>query len=195
MSINNTNQFSGAGVLIIENGENLVLFGSKRKSGYVYEDLGGKIDKNDCNITSTAIREAFEESRGLIYIGNQSKLESLYVDIASKNKYYRCFILPISDLNILNKYYDNVNKINSNVKIQNYWKETDDIRKFNINNLIKEGILDSKSNFKTIDINNKKSFIYDRTISIIKEIHKQKLLNKINQIPFQMINIETTIFV
>jgi 8-oxo-dGTP pyrophosphatase MutT (NUDIX family) len=96
-------KFSGAGVLIFHNIDNIdyVILGRNtwtKKFG----DFGGYIDKEDKTIKQTAIRELYEETNKKIKLTN-SKLQN-YIDIRNtpESKIYRCYLIKIKNKSKMN---------------------------------------------------------------------------------------------
>jgi hypothetical protein len=162
-------KFTGAGICIIDNcasSPNFVLFRNVYNGNY-YE-LGGTIDKNE-NIKITAIREALEESRGLINVNMETLNKLKWIDIKHNSTYYRCFILCVENEILSDDYFNNV-KITNKLKLDKFWYETDNITKFSLNNIHncfneKQVCQDNDNKFKKIS---------NRTINFIKEFSKHK---------------------
>ena len=57
------------------------------KNNSVYEDLGGKIDITDNNIWMTAVREAVEESNGVIYGKTVDECRNYIMNLTERHAY------------------------------------------------------------------------------------------------------------
>ena len=161
----------------------LILFESKRKDGKFYEDIGGHIDNRDAKsfypLAATAIREAFEESRGLInftnplHIGTRKDGRDTFIDIGTKKgKYYRCYIVALEEGSFSDTEYrdfkENVNNLNSK-EVPHVFKEMHDVKRFFVEDLVKDGILKKHDHFETSDTAGNKVTIYRRTAYVIQK--------------------------
>ena len=224
MDLNNDKKYSGAGMLLLEKYKNepvVILFKSNRidrNNNYImYEDLGGGIDKEDLAsdepLKTTAIREAFEESRGLIniqdpkHIGNKIDGQETYIDQKHKDAYYRSYLIGIDHDNLGNlltsHYCHNkqiIDKHDIVHGISSTMKETSDIDRFYIKDLINDGILNidinnSDINFICRDINNNKRKLFRRTvITLIKAIN-DKMIKKVIDNPIKFIQLKSAVTV
>ena len=95
--------YSGSGIILLEVINSkfyLTLVKTKRNC---YEDLGGDISKDldidDNTLKNNAVKEALEESQGLLYIKSDlGQIEGLnrYVDIEDGNGFlYRCYLIVV----------------------------------------------------------------------------------------------------
>ena len=185
----------------------LILFESNKKN--FYEDIGGHIDNIDTKsfypLATTAIREAFEESRGLInftnplHIGTRKDGRDTFVDIKNnKDKYYRCYIVALDKGAFSQTEYNNYmsNKQNLDHKtVPSFFKETHDVKRFYIQDLIRDGIMEQFEHLETTDVKGEKAFIYKRAIDIIKQAHNNQLFEFILKHPIKMIKINSMISV
>ena len=139
-------KFSGSGILLIEyvnDKRYLTLVKSKRG---LYEDLGGEISKsliiNNQTLENNAIKEALEESKGLIYIKSELAKQNNsiynYVDVEDENGFkYRCYVIVIQndkDVNLPQLY--NKNKYNIGVFSGADWNETYELVRLDLKNII-----------------------------------------------------------
>jgi len=198
--------FSGAGIILIEmykNKPTVILFKSKRKEGVFYEGLGGGVDKKDlynlCPLAATAIREAFEESMGLVYFPDVLKIirkvDNLdrHIDIKYKNNYYRAYIIAIES-NIINENdYNHNNKILLKNTISSVYKETTAIGKFYIDDLIKDGLLTTESHFNSKTINGNIVTIFNRTREVLKKAYLDGNITTTLKYPIKLIKLNTFI--
>lgn len=209
-------KYVGAGILLIDlynnnKGEEkltTILFESNRKTGKFFEDLGGGLSKQDIEsfypLATCAVREAFEESRGLIYfqnplhIGSRVGSNDAYVDLQTNNNtYYRCYIVCLKK-NLINEsafknYYSNIKILDNNKNVPFVMKESHNITRFYIDELIKNGILNTDTHFITKDINNKVCTVYKRTTDIIKAAYKNGIFNIVKNYPKEMVKLNTLV--
>lgn len=184
-------QFSGAGILILENyykknGDIIdsIIVVRNRYTGR-YMDFGGTYEKKHKNLQETAHHELREESINLYNIA--PKYFKTYFDIPSgRNMFYRVYVLKINGSQRKLFHY-NKNIIHSDKNAPRYWKETDDIAHIPIDN-IDFNVLNNKSKFSIIDVNNrelkltsrlKKALYYGKNI-ILKYKNNKPLLDKNN---------------
>ena len=191
--------YSGSGIMLFElhkGKPTVILFENHRKNKSLYEDLGGGIDSDELiskdPLKSTAIREAFEESRGLINISNPKHLE-IYVDSQYKSKYYRNYLVGIKYEALIDDYNHNKSIIDKNSKMVNTMKETFSIEKFYINDLIKDGIMESIKglSFLARNIDNKQKNIYTRTVDILQEAISKDVIQKVVNKPIEFVQLKT----
>jgi hypothetical protein len=171
---NDGKQFSGAGVLIIEDYYNrynvcipTVLLVRNASSGN-YGDFGGMYEKHHTDLQHTAIEELREESLNLFDI--DSSFLDTYVDIPTTrdNIYYRTYIIKIN--NVSRKHYmynyDLIEQCYYNkIRIPRCWRETDDITHVPISNLLNN--IDLHTN-NVIDVYHNYVKLTTRTKKIIK---------------------------
>jgi hypothetical protein len=180
----NKKQYGGAGIILVEKYNNkpaIILFKSTRKSKEVYEGLGGRIDDEQLihinPLLTTAIREAFEESRGLINIDpyNSNKTFNNYIDISGINnskKHYRSYFVGVESNTIfIDDYNHNKKKLDNNKQIKNTMKETNGISRFYIKDLIKLNHNDNED-YEVKDSNGNNKLIFGRTVKILKQAFK-----------------------
>lgn len=170
--------FKGGGVLLIENHNNqkgriepsVILF--KNKYTNIYSDLGGRIDpKDNQNISKTALREAFEESLCLIKLRSVRNFDSV------SNNSYKCYIVPVEDNKIKIKYYYHNLKVIPKLDIPEYYKETIDMARFYISDLMIDGLMKAKKSFKTHDTNKNGALISNRAIDVIKKTISMNMIH------------------
>lgn len=164
--------FTGAGIIILEDYNNnkgrqepaVILF--KNSHMLAYADLGGHIDNDDLKsknpLMKTATREAFEESCGLL---NFKKIPDIYVDLP----HYRCYFVKInSEIVMTDDFRKNMKTILTS-KLPNYFKETIDIARFYISDLLKTDIMTIKGDFPTIDSKGNIAIVTGRAKALIRE--------------------------
>lgn len=156
-------KFDGAGVFIIEkyfNGKKWVncitLFGKK---GGKFDDPGGHIDKGETP-EKAAYRELREETANLITIDKHFLKKSYYVNV----KRYKCFIVYVKGLS-KKQYYVNRKHIDMKCKRAHSWKETNEMIRVPIKNMLHMINLGNNYVYDTDGIKRK---IRGRTIGIFK---------------------------
>ena len=195
-------RYSGSGLMMFElyNGKpSVILFKSIRSSKYVYEDLGGVIDEHDLSthdpLKSAAIREAFEESRGLINIMSPKHIDE-YIDHGHNSTFYRSYLIGVNLGQFLNDDYSHNKKItDDHERVSNPMKETIDIDRFYISDLVMDGILDSKGSFVTKDTNGRKRTIFKRAADILKDSINADIIKKIINNPIEFIQLKSLVSV
>lgn len=142
---NGTDVYSGSGVLVVEyidgTNDNVILFRDASKG--TYEDLGGRLDKrvfesspNEHALALSAQKETAEESRALLRINNVENLPFVETTASNGSK-YRCYILVVSR-NVINAPDFNNNKaIVDASSAPPEWKETDDIQKIKLADIVR----------------------------------------------------------
>ncbi len=168
--------YSGAGILPITLINNKYYFITFKLLNNLLSDAGGTIENKD-DVINTACRELFEESAGLIKLDKTIiKNKSIHIDISYKNKYYRCYIVFIDNINI-KTYNDNIKKFN---KFKyNPYSETKKLKLINLSLFINSKldnnvIIDKKTN--------KKYILSPRLKNIFIELFKTNNLKKIKNI-------------
>ena len=173
--------FSGAGIVLVEkyknrnnrNKKELVVILFRNSWTGLYEDIGGSIEKKDTNfpLLGTAIREAFEESCGLINITNPKHIKNQkFVDLHSYHS-YRSYFIGIKNFRKKDYLY-NLRKIKNNVKkFPKYMQEMNNVTRFSICDLINDGILSEtkRGKFRTRDIKGKMCTIKFRTKLLLQQ--------------------------
>jgi hypothetical protein len=179
----NTTNYSGAGVLIIENyydnrkGRSepaILLFKSSTNSEY--QELGGSVDTNLTSslavLQQTAKRELREESCNLFNIraelDRKINEKNMFVDINTSNgSLYRCYVVGIEGMIFGEDVFDINCKLVKEQGAPSHWKETNDVKRFFISDLIK--CITLKNNMcLNADGNNCK--IRQRTIDVLAKI-------------------------
>jgi len=163
---------TGAGIILINNKKQLILFRSKNN---LMNELGGTRNNNE-DILTTAIREAYEESFLTVNIDKSKLKKSKFYDLHydDNNKYYRCFFYHIDDYerSLFLSQKDALYYLKNNgATIPEYYFETIDVDYFNINDI---DISKTKSSIK--NIKNKKCKIRERTFNCIINGLKNNLL-------------------
>jgi hypothetical protein len=196
-------QYTGAGVMLLEmhNGQpTVILFKTKRKNQTIYEDLGGTIDHDDLAsydpLKSTAIREAFEESRGLINISDPNHIKK-YVDVPFYNKFFRSYPIGVQYDKLFVDYYYNKNVIDKHDHIVKTMKETYGIARFYIKDIINDDIAGHTpgSTFVTVDVNGKHKNIYTRTADILQAMISNNMVKSIIKNPIDFIQLKCIVSV
>ncbi len=113
------NKYSGAGIIPLINYNKKIFFILFSSGKNIISDAGGTLENND-SILSTAVRELFEESCGIINISeDELQKKSIYIDIINQNKnnkfykkLYRIYFILINNINLsdLLNYYINLKK-------------------------------------------------------------------------------------
>ena len=138
----------GAGTVLVEwykqkggrSGLSVILF---RENGK-YTDAGGKRDTNNGVMDSsliTAQRELKEESLGLFRLD----ISKMSYDIIRPWPYYEAYFVPVKcDKGISKEYYKaNYGVTQKNNSLPSCWKETDDMTRFFLEDLIDAGIMNT----------------------------------------------------
>ena len=191
---NNNKTYSGSGIILVDKYNNnkgrnelaIILFKSQRNNMIYYEDLGGGIDNDDLihenPLIITASREAYEESRGLISIKPhhiKSKIDdkSIFVDIRARNHNYRGYVIGLPpNTFLIEDYIFNKKVTENNNKIKNNMKETHDVTRFYMKDLLKDELLNNKQLIAK-DVNNNEFMIFDRSKKIIRKAYEQGIFN------------------
>ena len=169
--------FSGAGIIILESIDDKWYAILIKDHTGLFSDSGGMYESKHQNLEQTAIEELQEESRNLLIINNKDILKR-YIDnyYLKNNTFYRSYLINLSDINY-DDFYFNKYLIDSNKKVPFCWRETSQIKKFELNNLF---------NFE-----NKNPEIRGRVYDILR-VYKNAN-NLLNNIPDKIINKKFTI--
>lgn len=207
-------EYIGAGLMIVDKYNNrpcVILFESTKKMGKnkYYEDLGGQIDKEDLKLynydplVQTAIREAFEESRGLLnftsvyHVKPKIFNKNMFVDVENKHGYlYRSYFVCIDNDTLDNVSYKDYHKNIKNLDkpdIPNVMKETTNYKRFYVKDLVDDGIMKAEHHFKTTDVDGNEAFIMHRTVNIIKKGILAKLFGFIINHPIKFTKVTSLI--
>jgi hypothetical protein len=183
-------KYSGAGIIIVTKYKGklaIILFKGIRNGLTVYEGLGGNIDTDQLMTTdplvSTAIREAFEESRGYLTIDPHTKSLKQYIDIETKDSdtYYRAYLLGVLENSIwISDYESNKKTLNEN-DTKKTMKETDGMAYFYVNDVI-DG--------KFVDHMNNKQTLFSRTISLLNQFTESDFIRAMKN-PLKLIPLKT----
>ena len=172
-----------SGVTLIENYKNkkgrneyaIILFRNKRSQ--MYTDAGGFKQANK-TINESASEELKEESCNTFRISSRLLTTSVMV------RQYKGFLVyiegPINNNQhpIYSKYYKFNQNLLTNNKLTPYsFKETDDLTRFYISDLFKNGILTARGNFICRDANGKTRSIDGRAKAIIREAISKQIIN------------------
>jgi hypothetical protein len=164
--------FTGAGIILLEDYDNqkgrrepaVILF--KNNHMRAYADLGGHIDKKDLStknpLMSAALREAHEESCGLLTL---KSIPDRYIDLKS----YRCYFIKIASNTIKTEDFNKNLKNIQNSKLPPSYKETNDMARFYISDLLRTNIMNQKGDLPTIDAKESITIITGRAKALIRE--------------------------
>lgn len=153
-----------------------------------YTEPGGRIDIQGNNfdqiLLETAMREIREETLNTIFVDKKILDKSKYNDYYNpKSKMYnRVFLVSIKSNNFKKDIYTNNKKILLDKDIPSMWKETSNVNRFYISDLIDciKGIdYNNYDNIPCYDSHHHKTFIYYRTLGIIDMIIKENILKDI----------------
>jgi len=153
-----------------------------------YTEPGGRIDIKDDNfdqiLLETAMREIREETLNTIFIDQKLLENSKYIDFYNqKTKLYnRVFLVSIKSNNFKKDIYDDNKNLLLKQQIPSIWKETSNVERFYISDLldcIKGQDYNYFDNIPCRDAHNRKTFIYYRTMGIIDMIIKENILKDI----------------
>ena len=172
---NNTSykSYTGSGIILIEMYDNhagkrepaVILFKNRHMNAYA--DLGGHIDKQDVAsgkpLESAARREAFEESAGLIKIHHFKHLPSV------KYNNYNCYLAQIKSELLYSKDFHSNLKIILKSNLPYSFRETTDVARFYLSDLIKSGLMSVKGDMPTIDARGNVALITGRSKGILRE--------------------------
>lgn len=191
------NTYTGAGVILVEQYNNkagknelaVILFRNNGKAN-VYEDLGGNIEeeytRHKFPLTETAKNEAFEESACLISFANTQHIDQYNTFI--KCNEYRCYFVGILPNTFFRQdYLDNVKKLNMFHDIPNQFKETDDVQRFYIADLIRNDIMNKSNNMKCVDAHGKERMLSSRAIVCIREGLRKDIPNSVIRHPLRFV--------
>lgn len=143
--INYQKYLTGAGILLLEKFKNewiVILFKDHTKT---FADIGGLYESKHGDVKETAKQELEEESRKLFKINNNEILTN-YLDIKNNsNIYYRLYFLNITDIGFKNYsslpdyktlFEKNRDIIDNNPYYSKSWKETTEIKRFKLIDLL-----------------------------------------------------------
>ncbi len=189
---NKTNTYYRATTLIIERSykdnerPTIILF--KNKKWEVYVNPGGRIDGkvDDMNLNQilirTAMRELQEETSNLIDLDNNiyATLEHINIYNNVNKKYYRAFLLPING-NIIDKsiYYQNNDMIANHPNVDIDWRETTDIKRFYLDELMAHSENVNSEYFNCEDVDGNYQKVYHFVINELNEFNSNGLINQI----------------
>ncbi|KAL4503919.1 hypothetical protein ABPG72_022549 [Tetrahymena utriculariae] len=151
----------------------VILFGSMRKSGFVYSDCGGGINSSEAVVLG-ALRELQEESCNL-FLFQQNHLTT-YV----QTKQYICYNVFLNCLqkDIRQSIFKENLQILKNANSPHAWRETKAIRRFFIEDLIKLNIQKNQDfNFTGITTRGEQVSIQLRCVNVIKQVINQNIVN------------------
>ncbi|ARF11509.1 hypothetical protein Klosneuvirus_1_366 [Klosneuvirus KNV1] len=193
--INHIKKYDRASIILIEesydnnNGRDeptIILFYETKWN--TYTEPGGRIDIKGDNfdqiLLETAMREIREETLNTIFIDQKLLENSKYIDFYNqKNKMYnRVFVISIKTNGFKKNIYDDNKDLLSGKDIPSMWKETSNVNRFYISDLldcIKGQDYNYFDNIPCHDAHNNKTFIYYRTMGIIDMIIKENILKDI----------------
>ncbi len=178
----NNKYFSGAGTIFVEIDQNneiiLILPCDRIRNKYI--DFGGSVDifdasQKDDQLVLTAMRETYEESCCLIKFSKVSDFNNKnYIDLAEYRGYF-IFVKP----NTINRidYLNNYQILNKDPYFDLHYKETTDVTKIKLSDLIKYRIMTTNNNLRFIcqNIYGDQILIHNRAIELIKKAITQNL--------------------
>lgn len=174
--------FSGAGIILLEQINDIWYVILIKDHTGRFSDAGGMYDKHHKSLKDVAIQELREESRNLINITNPLVLTHYIDNHYKKNDtYYRSYIVNISGINI-NDFYTNKLIIDSSVIASSCWKESTDIIRIKLKDLFNYNSIKIKIRTRLKQIIKTIGNINNMIKIIPKEINKKKLIisNKTN---------------
>lgn len=162
----------------------LILF--KNRKWNVYANTGGRIEGKTNNLDRTlkitAIRELREETLNLLNLNTELYDTLKYKDIynALNKKHYRTFLIPING-NIIDEsiYYKNLEVIKKKWNVSPVWKETNDIKRFYLDELIMHSENVSDEYFYCDDVYGTKQKIYHFVMNELNAFNSDGLINRI----------------
>lgn len=206
--------FNGAGVLLVEHNKaiqdyNLWLFKTYRRDKQgntfeLWEDLGGSLEKvsscidGNLGIADGAIRELYEESRGLFNIVDP---KVLYKPINNKNMWvdageFRSFIVGIKE-GVLNSqiYETNKKNLDDNKNIPYTMKETYEVKPFSLKLLLNLGLADpKKKSIEAVSLQTGIKYKFsERATRIMRDAYNAGLIKLAGDNPKNISKINTTI--
>ena len=168
---------TGSGVILLETYFNelcVTLFCNKQHNRY--EDGGGNLDGNETE-REGAVRELKEESCNLFRL-NPNSLSTYYDHYIT----YRAYVVhvngPMDKSQQISgaRYYHNLNLLQTN-GARHEWRETNQIGRFKVSQLLKDGLLTKKGDLNTTLStplgNGKDAIIFSRTKACIRELYTQ----------------------
>lgn len=161
---------SGAGVLIITTLNKKLVFvlfeeNSKYKNS---SDLGGSRENYETS-NETAMREAFEESAGLIFLNNKILKSSIIVKI----KEYKSFCVKLSNLDNIIQHFSHNRQIMKKCADSTY-NEMRRVRIFDLNTLLTAS---KNGQQNVLDITGQIRKIRGRTLNIINKLERHDIEN------------------
>ena len=190
--INYQKYLTGAGILLLEKYNNewiVILFKDHTKT---YADIGGLYESKHGDVKETASQELAEESQNLFRINNN--ILTNYLDIKYNSDiydYYRLYLLNITDIELKDYsslpdyktlFEKNRDIIDNNPYYSKSWKETTEIKRFKLNDLLN---LVYQDNLYCKDMHGKNHKIRRRVKDIMIEINK---INKFEELVYPIIN-------
>jgi hypothetical protein len=175
----NIKYYCRAGILLINNKKKsnptIILLNNRKWN--VYTIPGGRVDINkgdfDYILAETAIRELEEETLNTFVIDKDILLKTLYVDVYDNKikQYNRIYLISFqTDYPYEKIYYSNLSEL-SKENVPYYWKETNKMKHFNVNDLILNiNKSNTSNNIYCKDINGSNLLIYSNTVNILFNI-------------------------
>lgn len=196
----NKKKFTGSGIILVEEFTNkrgrrepaVILFRNIRMN--MYGDLGGYLDYEDTlekyPLAEGSIREAYEESRGLVDITDAKhiikKIGNInpYID----TKQYRCHFVGIKSGLLYNSDFKKNMRLLDAARVSRSYKETNDVARFYVSDLVKSGVLTARGDFNTVDAYGNKTKVTGRARALVREAIKAGLINLVvyNPVRFKM---------
>jgi len=166
----------GAGVLLTTDSATRILLFRDRKS-HRYSDAGGALDHNE-TLEQCAARELFEESCGVIDL-DVARSSRVRVNLSSG---YTAFVVNVNAAEverISRDYVTNSARMASDPCVPECMKETDDLRLFSVDDVLRAGVLSSSSGAKTgrvQDVTGVQCLLSKRIVCVLKKACAMRVL-------------------
>lgn len=170
-------KYTGSGVLLLElnhklNTVTVLLF---RSNNYIFEDCGGKLEKNsNLTLEENAKKELYEETSQLFNIDSLNLNLFEYIDIENDNSLYRCYIVCMKNVynNLIDTFIQN-QQILKKLNFPDSYFEMNLIQRFDLNDISKK-----INNNENVNLN--ENFLYGKAVirSRTYKILKHLLMNK-----------------
>ena len=176
-------KYNRAALLLIENTNDPTIILFKDRKWGTHMEPGGRIDgpvnfhsSNDI-LLETAKRELQEETLNTLHIDKTVLNESFHFDYYNKKTrmYERIYAIMVNPNNTLEEIYHNNKDILMSRNISSVWKETNDVGKFYLKDVVN---CINRNNFGSRDsicknVNGKYCEIYSKTLDIIKDFIRE----------------------
>lgn len=174
--MSNHQNFSGAGVLILERDihDNIFLILVRDLTKQCWTEPGGRFDHKHRSISQTAKDELYEETLALFKAKSVNSLNNNnYFDRKYRKKIYRTFVVWTDTLQSLKKdYYNNFIHIFTNPHLfggDPCYRETDNITRIKLDDIY--STLSKNNKVKNVyikDVYNKRILLHKRTVQILR---------------------------